>query len=92
MISQSVSPVGVIGSVAGLTPLVSLSGLTVPHKAKGVSLEAEYTLRINVFLAETAAVLVEVSEGQEKFISTTILHECKEEGRCLFTETAGSKS
>jgi hypothetical protein len=43
--------VGVIGSVAGLTPLVSLQGVTVPHKAEDVSSEAEYTLLIYVFLA-----------------------------------------
>jgi hypothetical protein len=66
--------------------------VTVPNKAEGVSSEAEYTLRINIFLAETAAVLAEVSEGQEEFISTTVLRDCKEERSCLFTETAGSKS
>ena len=73
-------------------PRTVLSVVSVPHKVEGVSSEAEYTLRINVFLAERATVLVEVSEGQEKFISTTVLHDCKEEGSCLFTETAGSKS
>jgi hypothetical protein len=49
--------------------------VTVPNKAEGVSSEAEYTLRINVFLAETAAALAEVSKGQEEFISTTVLHD-----------------
>jgi hypothetical protein len=84
--------VGVIRSVAGLTPLVSLQEVTVPHKAEGVSSEAEYTPRINVFLAEMSALLAEVSKGQVKLISTTVLHNCKEEGSCSFTDAAGSKS
>ena len=59
---------------------------------EGVLSEAEYTLCINVFLADAAAVLAEVSEGHEKLISTTVLHDCKEEGSYSFTETGGSKS
>ena len=60
-------------------------------KVEEVSSEPEYTLRINVSLAETATVLAEVPERQEKFISTTVLRNFKE-GSCPFRETAGSKS
>jgi hypothetical protein len=44
---------------------------------------------INVFLVVAAAVLAEMFEEQEKFISTMVLHDLKE-GSCSFTETAGS--
>ena len=34
--------------------------------------------------------LAEVSEGQDKFISTIVLYDCKEEGSFSFPEAAGS--
>lgn len=49
-------------------------------------------LNIDALFPETAAVLVEVSEGQEKSILPTVSHDSQEEGSCSLTETAGSKS
>ena len=65
---------------------------SVPLKAENVSLEAESTLNVDAFFPEMAAVLVEVSEGQENFILATVPHDPKGEGSCSLTETACWKS